>query len=68
MSFHITVTTVIQTAMTKGGTDKISTPPTWSNDHRFSSNFLNYHIYSDLGLRAPFTILPNIGLTIAYTS
>lgn len=43
MSFHITVSTVIQTAMTKGGTDKISTPPTWSNNHRFSGNFLNYH-------------------------
>lgn len=44
MSFHITVSTVIQTAMTKGGTDKISTPPTWSYNHGFSSNFFNYHL------------------------
>jgi hypothetical protein len=42
MSLHITIRTVIQTAMTKGGTDKISTPPTWSYNHTFSSNFFYY--------------------------
>jgi hypothetical protein len=44
MPLHITVSTVIQTAMTKRRSNEISAPPTWSNNHTLSNDlFYNTH-------------------------